>query len=232
MSDSKTPEILDDISERDKELIGRHNQTKSHYAPGSRDAQIWGEVTPVQIEIAEEIAETIISGNILPPPISSGDVPVLVSLSSNIGLKETILAEKLGESYKLIAGDIQEERLPGAPNPVILDASFLPFKPNSLAGMVDFQGAIWYEAFHDLTTGYNGKTNANNLIDIFARLRTSLREGGVIITDDSEFFPHSAFGTGVKIDSALKQAGKEIEGFQVSTIGERDCRLRVFKKVT
>jgi len=233
VADSTPPEIKPSLSERDKELIGRHKTVKEEYAPGTKRGQEWAEMTPVSLKTAEEIAETIIFANILPAPLNPQDVLVLVSLSSNVGINERVLAEKLGNSYKVIAGDVADvQRLPSGATPMRFDASFLPFKENSIAAMTDFQGAIWHEAFEDLTKGYNQKTEADNLIDIFARLKPSLREGGVIIVDDPEHFLLAMIGTTSKIDQILTLTGEKIEGFEVSTIGEGNRRLRVYKKVT
>lgn len=227
MADSKPPEI----SERDEAIIERHKKIKADYAPGTKLASEWAETT-ITLQTAKEIAETIVSSNILPPP-DDNDVPVLVSLSSNVGLKEKVLAERLGKSYKVISGDLQKMRIADAPNPVILDASFLPVKPESIAAIIDFQGAIWHEAYHDLESLPPGQRTAENLLDIFARLRKSLKEGGVIIVDDPRYPPDVFKGTGVvKIDPLLRATGKEIEGFEVSTIGDGDNRLRVFNKVS
>ncbi len=223
-----------ELSERDKELIERHKKVKEDYSPGTKLAKTWGEMRPDHQKTASEITDTIVSSNILPSPINSEDVPILVSLSSNVGLTEKTLSEKLGKSYKVIAGDISDvKRVQSEAIPIRFDASFLPFKPESISAMIDFQGAIWHEAFHDFAVGYNtGNTNADNLLDIFARLRKSLREGGVIIIDDPRWFPLSAISTGIgKIDGLLKGKGAEIPGFEVSTIGEDERRLRVFKKV-
>lgn len=230
MTDAKTSEIPN-LTVRDKELIERHKKVKQQYSLGSKMAEDWGEVTPHRIKLAETAVQTIISSNILPSPAHANDTQVLVSLSSNTGLTEKILAEKLGASFTVISSDLQKERLPGAPNPIIADASFLPVKPNSVSAMIDFQGAIWHEAYDDLTKPYEERT-AENLLDIFSRLRTSLRPGGVIIVDDPEDLPDMFIGTGkAKIDLLLRRINKNIEGFEVSTIGKGNARLRVFKKV-
>lgn len=232
MVDSTPSEVKPNLSKRDKELIGRHKKVKQEYTPETKLAQEWAEMTPESLETAEKTAETIISANILSAPLNPQDVPVLVSLSSNVGITEKVLAEKLGKSYRVIAGDIANvKRIPSDAIPMQFDASFLPFRENSIAAMIDFQGAIWHEAYDDLTKGYNATTKADNLLDIFARLRTSLIEGGVIIVDDPEHFPLAAIGTTSKIDQILRLTGEKIEGFEISTLGENNRRLRVYKKV-
>lgn len=223
-----------DLIERNEELIARHKEIKKKYTPGAKYAREWGKINLQNIKIAEEIAETITSANILPAPLNSQDVPTLVSLSSNVGINEKALAKKLGNSYKVIAGDIANvKRVTSGARPMQLDASFLPFRPDSISAIIDLQGAIWHEAYEDLIKGYNTKTEAKNLLDIFARLRPSLREGGIIIVDDPGSFPEIVIGTGSgKIDHLLEVTGEKIAGFEVSTIGEGARRLRVYKKVS
>lgn len=214
MADLTNTEGRPTLSQRDRALIKRHGKVAEEYAPGTPLANEWGVVRKEHIKAAGEIANTILSANILPVPLDSNDAPLIVSLSSFVGLNEGVLAEKirqLGLPYRVIAGDISNvKRLKSKAIAVRFDASFLPLQKNSIAAMIDLQGAIWHEAYHDLKSGYNGETTSTNLLDIFTRLKPSLRKEGVIIVDDPQFFPNAAIGTTAKIDQLLRLTGGEL----------------------
>ena len=67
---------------------------------------------------------------------------------------------------------------------------------------------------------------------MFESLRVILQEEGVIMIDDPEGISYPLSGTAMRVDTALKASGVEIEGFDTSTIGQGVHRLRVYKKVS
>ncbi len=168
MSDSANPEVL---SKKDKEILDRHRNIAQAYSSGGV-LEGWGDTIKEIPLVAQEIADTIVSSGILPQSLGNKDKSFFISLSANSGLYEKALAEKLSKSYKIIAGDIANVKIvQSEAEPVRLDASFLPFKPESVAAMLDLKGAIWHEACKDLENN-----STENVLEIFARLRTTLQE--------------------------------------------------------
>jgi hypothetical protein len=181
------------------------------------------------------MVDTIITSGILPRCTPAGQPPLLVSVSANSGLHEQILAQKfaeIGSPYRVIAGDMSAvRRVRGQAAPLQFDASFLPFPPGRVSAIFDRLGVIWHEADTDLKTRPDrvsrGRSTKNTL-EIFARFREALHEGGVIIVDDWQC---SAFNTGAYLNGVLGQ-NSHIQGFKTSSIGEGPSRMRVYTKIS
>lgn len=235
--DTATKEIQSFLTERDKEVLARHKELQALYAPGSLMGDTWSRVEPGNLVLGHKIARVIIDAAVLPPPADSQKIPLLVSLSANAGITEMALSLELGDSYRVIAGDMAPvARFSSHADSVRMDASFLPFAKQSVAALLDLKGALWHEADYDLRRDDRDRVDAENMLDLFQRLREYLVDGGVLIVDDAAidiggFYQADPGGTGVKIDTMLRLSRKKLEGFTVSTIGNGKRRLRVYTKV-
>ena len=229
VQEAQVDTTLETNRRRPETLLDRHKNIAELYSPGGQ-LEFWGAGKEEMPQVAEEICNTILSSGILPSSPEEGKKSLLVSLSSNSGSNEKVLSEKLGSSYTVIAGDIVDlKRIPSDALPVRFDASSLPLRPNSVAAMLDITGAIWHEA----NPHYDSSSQvAKHLLDMFSSLRESLQEEGVIMIDDPEGISYPLSGTAMRVDTALKASGVEIEGFDTSTIGQGVHRLRVYKKVS
>jgi ribosomal protein L21 len=205
MTEENSP---DQLEARSSALMERHNSYALMYEGGGVLDSWENKLVRTR---AKRWLRGLIASRILPTPDQVGGEVQVVSASANKGEFEKHLKKRLGKGYRVWAGDIAKiERVEGSQaKSVQLDASFLPFRDESVHVLIDFLGALWHEAYADERAGKRGEktTNLETIIDHY---RKKISPGGVLIVDASGSRTDKA--TMVRVREVL--GTEELPGFE------------------
>lgn len=208
------------------EVPKRHKTIRANYSEKGKRGE-YGLEDAKRIR-AEQRAIALVESGILPQPLDNQKLRLL-SPSANRGMAESILQEKLRDTYDVIAGDIADViRYAEVPNRIQVNAALLPFRDKSITAIYDMGGAVYYEARNDRQERTRGKY-VKELIEGYKKV---LNTGGLLIVDDRN--PTSTDGTtssGEMINLFYGSNGL-IDGFAPpQSIGENETHMRVYKKL-
>lgn len=163
----------------DEELKDINDKNATNY---SREGQLgsWAGNKDYQIRKGKKLARYIKEGCLFLP---EGKI-IILSTSANGGIIEDQIQKDLGDSFQIIASDI---------SPVIkddltlisklnADAYVLPFASQSVNGILDTEGALWYALMRDIEkNAFSSETSYS--LDLIKEYLRVLKKDGVLIFD-------------------------------------------------
>lgn len=125
-------------------------------------------------------ARFLLESGLIPKP-SFGTRPVILSTSANGSITENILQNELGNEYLVVASDLGDiPRVEGPAHKCRADARNLPFGNETVDLIYDNLGAMWYEAFRDVSA----PLQTSRVISLFKEYDRVLKPNGKLVIDD------------------------------------------------